>query len=97
MLKAFARYCFSFYLCRSKLKKQTIMEANEITISENTAALLQSLKDMHEAYFNARAIVDDMMISDWTSEPFGKLNKEFVRTIGECVYGTFIDSDYTKI
>jgi len=73
------------------------MEANEITISENTAALLQSLKDMHAAYFNARAIVDDMQISDWTSEPFGKLNGEFVRTIGECVYGTFIDSDYTEI
>lgn len=73
------------------------MEAKEITISENTAALLQSLKDMHEAYFNARAIADDMEISDWTSEPFGKLNGEFVRTIGECVYGTFIDSDYTEI
>ena len=73
------------------------MEAKEITISEKTAALMQSLKDMHEAYFNARAIVDDMQISDWTSEPFGKLNGEFVRTIGECVYGTFIDSDYTKI
>ena len=73
------------------------MKANEIKISENTAALMQSLKDMNEAYFNARAIADDMQISDWTSEPFGKLNGEFVRTIGECVYDTFIDSDYTEI
>ena len=73
------------------------METKEITISENTAALMQSLKEMHEAYFNARAIVDDMKITDWTSEPFNKLNGEFVRTIGECVYDTFINSEYTQI
>lgn len=73
------------------------MEAKEITISENTAALMQSLKDMHRAYFKALSIMEKQAINDNTGEAWNALNKAFRNVIGQSVYNAFVESEYTQI
>ena len=73
------------------------MEAKEITISENTAALMQSLKEMHDAYFKALSIMEKQAINDNTDEAWNALNKAFRNVIGQSVYNAFVESEYTQI
>ena len=73
------------------------MEAKEITISENTAALMQSLKEMHDAYFKALSIMEKQTINDNTGEAWNTLNKAFRNVIGQSVYNAFVESEYTQI
>ena len=73
------------------------MEAKEITISENTAALMQSLKEMHDAYFKALSIMEKQAINDNTGEAWNVLNKAFRNVIGQSVYNAFVESEYTQI
>ena len=73
------------------------MEAKEITISENTAALMQSLKEMHAAYFKALSIMEKQAINDNTGEAWNALNKAFRNVIGQSVYNAFVESEYTQI
>lgn len=73
------------------------MEAKEITISENTAALMQSLKEMHDAYFKALSIMEKQAINDNTGEAWNALNKAFRNVIGQSVYNAFVESEYTQI
>lgn len=73
------------------------METKEITISENTAALMQSLKEMHDAYFKALSIMEKQAINDNTGEAWNALNKAFRNVIGQSVYNAFVESEYTQI
>lgn len=73
------------------------METKEITISENTAALMQSLKEMHAAYFKALSIMEKQAINDNTGEAWNALNKAFRNVIGQSVYNAFVESEYTQI
>ena len=73
------------------------METKEITISENTAALMQSLKEMHAAYFKALSIMEKQTINDNTGEAWNTLNKAFRNVIGQSVYNAFVESEYTQI
>lgn len=73
------------------------METKEITISENTAALMQSLKEMHDAYFKALSIMEKQAINDNTGEAWNALNKTFKNVIGQSVYNAFVESEYTQI
>ena len=73
------------------------METKEITISENTAALMQSLKEMHAAYFKALSIMEKQAINDNTDEAWNALNKAFRNVIGQSVYNAFVESEYTQI
>ena len=73
------------------------METKEITISENTAALMQSLREMHTAYFKALSIMEKQAISDNTGEAWNALNKAFRNVIGQSVYNAFVESEYTQI
>lgn len=73
------------------------METKEITISENTAALMQSLKEMHDAYFKALSIMEKQTINDNTGEAWNTLNKAFRNVIGQSVYNAFVESEYTQI
>ena len=80
------------------------MKTKEITISENTAALMQSLKEMHAAYFKALSIMEKQAINmekqainDNTGEAWNALNKAFRNVIGQSVYNAFVESEYTQI
>ena len=73
------------------------METKEITISENTAALMQSLKEMHDAYFKALSIMEKQAINDNTGEAWNALNKAFRNVIGQSVYNAFVESEYAQI
>ena len=73
------------------------MKTKEITISENTAALMQSLKEMHDAYFKALSIMEKQAINDNTGEAWNALNKAFKNVIGQSVYNAFVESEYTQI
>lgn len=73
------------------------METKEITISENTAALMQSLKEMHDVYFKALSIMEKQAIDDNTGEAWNALNKAFRNVIGQSVYNAFVESEYTQI
>ena len=73
------------------------MEAKEITISENTATLMQSLKEMHDAYFKALSIMEKQAINDNTVEAWNALNKALRNVIGQSVYNAFVESEYAQI
>ena len=73
------------------------MEAKEITISENTARLMQALNDMREAYFRAYFIIDSEGLADRTTEPWNALNDAFAHTAGELFCDTFFASEHKEI